>query len=73
MEQMAKQVNILARFLGRRDVPELTHECLMSRYGFPQADVMVLFGGSVLEGGKVLADAMRAGAAKRYVIVGGVA
>jgi len=68
---MAKQVNTLARFLGRRDVPKLTRECLMSRYGFPQADVMALFGGSVLEGGKVLADAMRAGVAKRYVIVGG--
>lgn len=68
---MAEQVNTLARFLGRRDVPKLTRECLMSRYGFPQADVMVLFGGSVLEGGRVLADAMRAGVAKRYVIVGG--
>ena len=71
MKPMAEQVNTLAHFLGRRDVPKLTREWLMSRYGFPQADVMALFGGSVLEGGRVLADAMRTGVAKRYVIVGG--
>ena len=71
MEQIAKRVHTLARFLGRRDVPKLTCDCLMERYGFPQADVMALFGGSVVEGGKVLADAMRAGVAKKYIIVGG--
>lgn len=32
-------------------------------YGCPQADVMVLFGGSILAGGDVLAQAMQNGAA----------
>ncbi len=32
---------------------------------------MALFGGSILAGGDVLADAMRAGVARTYVIVGG--
>ena len=70
-EKLAQAVNTLGAFLGVRDVPELTRTALMQRYGFDQADVMVLFGGSILCGGEVMAQAMRAGAAKRYVIVGG--
>ena len=65
-------INTLSAFLGRRDVPELTQEALKSAYGFSQADVMVLFGGSIIAGGDVLAQAMRNKVAKTYVIVGGV-
>ena len=65
-------INTLSAFLGRRDVPELTQEALRSAYGFSQADVMVLFGGSIIAGGDVLAKAMRNSVAKTYVIVGGV-
>ena len=54
-----------------RDVPELTREALRERCGFSQADAMVLFGGSILEGGRVLAAAMQEGVARTYVIVGG--
>lgn len=69
--QLAHDMNVLARFLGRRDVPTLTRDALQGRYGFAQADVMALFGGSILAGGDVLAAAMRADVAKAYVIVGG--
>ena len=65
-------INTIGAFLGRRDVTELTQEALKSAYGFSQADVMVLFGGSVIAGGDVLAQAMRNSVAKTYVIVGGV-
>lgn len=70
-QQIADDMNVLAGFLGRRDVPELTQDALEARYGWRQVDVMALFGGSILAGGDVLAAAMRAGVARRYVIVGG--
>lgn len=71
MQNIAEQINILARFCGMRDVEELTQNALKEKYGFAQADVMVLFGGSILCGGDVLAQAMKEGVAKHYVIVGG--
>lgn len=69
--EISAAINTLAAFCGPRDVPALTQAALREKYGFPQADVMVLFGGSVLAGGDTLAQAMQNGAAKRYVIVGG--
>lgn len=70
-EQLAADINELAGFLGPRDVPALTPDALEGAVGTRRADVMALFGGSILAGGEVLADAMRAGAARTYVIVGG--
>lgn len=71
MLNIAKNINILGNFCGKRDLSALTSEQLESRYGIPQADVMVLFGGSILAGGDVFADAIRNKVAKKYVIVGG--
>ena len=71
VQAMARAINTLADFLGMRDAEELTPSALLSCLGRPQADVMVLFGGSILAGGDVLARAMRAGVARRYAIVGG--
>jgi uncharacterized SAM-binding protein YcdF (DUF218 family) len=68
---VANDINMLAAYLGIRDVLELTQGALQSRYGFKQADVMALFGGSILAGGDVLAEAMHADVARAYVIVGG--
>lgn len=65
-------INTISAFLGCRDVPELIQEALGSAYGFSQADVMVLFGGSIIAGGDVLAQAIKNNIAKTYVIVGGV-
>lgn len=63
--------NRIASFLGMRDVTELTQNTLQKKYGFPQADVMVLFGGSILAGGDVLASAMKNHVAEKYIIAGG--
>ena len=71
LQKTAESINLLGRFCGRRDVPELTREALRQHCGAEQADVMVLFGGSILCGGDVLAEAMRNGVARRYAIVGG--
>lgn len=71
LERVAQDINTLASFLGMRDVPTLSRNAFVACYGFEQADVMALFGGSILAGGDVLADAMCAGVARTYVIVGG--
>ena len=71
VQQQAAWLNELAAFCGQRDVPELTRAAIRQRLGQEQADVMVLFGGSILEGGKVLMRAMQQDVARKYVIVGG--
>lgn len=68
---IAAAINTLAAFCGPRDVSTLSKEAILTAFGIAQADCMVLFGGSILAGGDVLAEAMKAGVAKKYVIVGG--
>lgn len=70
-EEIAKCINILGEFCGKRDIPYLNREELKKKYGIYQADVMVLFGGSIICGGDVLAKAMKDDIAKKYIIVGG--
>ena len=67
----AKAFNVIGKFCGLRDVNRLDRSALMEKYGFEQADVFVLFGGSILAGGDILAQAIRDNIAKTYVIVGG--
>ena len=45
---VAKNINILERFVGKGILP------LLEKYGIEQADVMVLFGGSIIAGGDVI-------------------
>lgn len=68
---VAENINILAKFLGTRDIDALNQEELFNRYGIHQVDVMVLFGGSILEGGDVLASGIKNFVAKKYIIAGG--
>lgn len=70
-EKIADCINLLGAFCGKRDVPALTPEALWDTFHIRRADVMVLFGGSILAGGDVLAEAMRQQAAASYIIVGG--
>lgn len=70
-KRIAHCINTLGAFCGRRDISLLTSQALKKRYGFEQADIMVLFGGSILCGGDVLANAMQNKVAKKYMIVGG--
>lgn len=69
--KIAANINILGKFCGIRDINDLSQEELLECYGFRQADVMVLFGGSILAGGDALAEAIKNNIAKKYVIVGG--
>lgn len=71
MENTAKNINILGQFCGKRDIEDLTAKQLEQAYQIPQADVMVLFGGSIICGGDVLAKAMKNKIAKKYIISGG--
>lgn len=70
-QQMIDAVNALGSFCGKRDIEELTSSSLMKRYGIPQADIFVLFGGSIICGGDVLAKAIQNKVARHYIIVGG--
>lgn len=69
--RVCRDMNLLAAFLGARSVDALTQASLHGRYGFARADVMALFGGTILAGVDVLAGAMENDVARRYVIVGG--
>ena len=64
--EIANCMNVLGNFCGKRDIDELTAFELMKKYGVEKADVMVLFGGSILAGGDVLANAMKNDVAKKY-------
>jgi uncharacterized SAM-binding protein YcdF (DUF218 family) len=68
--ETAAAINTLVSFCARRDVPLLSRGALRTVAG-DVADVAMLFGGSVVAGVDVLADAMRAGLATCYMIVGG--
>ncbi|MEN8077739.1 hypothetical protein ABFP60_12320 [Clostridioides difficile] len=70
-QRIADCINILGRFCGRRDIPDLNAEELERKYNISQVDVMVLFGGSIICGGDVLANAIKNNIAKKYIIVGG--
>lgn len=71
-KNISEWINILNNFCGKRDIPALTSYELNKKYGFSQADVMVLFGGTILCGGDVLAHAIQNKVAKKYIIVGGI-
>lgn len=71
MEWIAKSINTLGTFLGRRDIPALMPEVLKARIGSERVDVAVLFGGSILCGVDVFAQAIQNEVACKYIIVGG--
>lgn len=68
---IADKLNILIKFLSLRDVPELTHDALKDRYGIKEADLLILFGGSIIHGCRLAAEAYSRGIAKKLMIVGG--
>lgn len=70
-ENVSEAINVLGQFCGLRDISSLDRRALHEKYGSEQADVFVLFGGSILAGGDILARAIQDQIAKKYVIVGG--
>lgn len=71
LEKLADCVNILGGFCGKRDISELSSNCLQEKYGIIQADVLILFGGSIPCGADVAAHAMKEKAARQFMIDGG--
>lgn len=67
--EIANCINVLGNFCGKRDIDELTAFELMKKYGVEKADVMVLFGGSILAGGDILANAMKNDVAKKMLLL----
>lgn len=71
MSDIDSAINKIGHFLSRRDIDDSQKEMLAKKYGIEQVDVMVLFGGSIIAGGDVLARAIRNHVAKHFIIVGG--
>ena len=71
LNEIASYINILGNFCGKRDIQSLTQLELQNKYGIDQVDAMVLFGGSIICGGDILADGIMNKIAKKYIIVGG--
>lgn len=71
MNQTVQDINTLAHYLEKRDISCLDKTVLKQKYGIEQADVFVLFGGSIICGVDELADAIKNKIAKKYIIVGG--
>ena len=68
---IASDINLLAKFCGKKDIETLTPSSLKKTYGIEKVDVLVLFGGSILSGGDLFAKAIQNKIASQYVIVGG--
>ncbi|WP_338142182.1 YdcF family protein [Bifidobacterium callimiconis] len=79
LDELAQAINTVGEFCGPRDVSTLTQATVSAQLAklmtatenTDQADALVLFGGSILHGVDVLAQGIRNGVAKHYVIVGG--
>jgi hypothetical protein len=71
MEKTATYINVLGNYCGVRDIPELTKQNLRNQYGFEQADLLILFGGSIPAGCDIAAQAFLNGVTKQLMIVGG--
>ena len=71
LQTIAENINTIADFCAPRDFLSLTQAAMQDAVSTPQVDAMVLFGGSILAGGDVLAEAIKNKIAHTYVIVGG--
>lgn len=72
LQQIVNNINVLGDFLSQRDVPLLSREALQKTYGCSQADLLILFGGSILHGCEMAGKAYKEGIAKQLMIVGGI-
>ena len=72
LQLVADAANTLTHFLGVRDLPKLSHKTLQSKYAIEQADVLILFGGTIPFGCDVAAAAWNRGVARHLMIVGGI-
>ena len=71
LEAVAAHLNTLADFLALRDLASPTPEALHAAAGVRRADLLILFGGSIVHGCDVAARAFQGGMAERMMLVGG--
>ncbi len=71
LKQTAQRLNVLARFCGVRDIDSLTPQALQRSCNIRQADVLILFGGSIGGGFDVAAQGFLRKIAKCFMLVGG--
>lgn len=71
LEQIADNLNTLGDYLAKRDLDFLTKKALIKKYDIEQADLLILFGGSIAYGCEIAGKAFREGIAKQLMIVGG--
>jgi uncharacterized SAM-binding protein YcdF (DUF218 family) len=71
LNKIAKNINILSDFLGKRDIDTLTSNALEEKYQISQTDLLILFGGSIAYGCDVVGKAISNNIAKNFMIVGG--
>lgn len=69
--KIAENINVLSDFLGKRDIDTLSSNALEEKYQVSQADVLILFGGSIPYGCDVVGEAISKNIAKNFMIVGG--
>lgn len=69
--KIAECINVLGKFCGMRDIVELSCHQLQQKYNISQADMLILFGGSIPCGGDVAGNAMIKKISERFMIVGG--
>lgn len=69
--KMAKNINVLGDFLGKRDIDTLSSKALEEKYQISQTDLLILFGASIAYGCDVVGQAVSNKIAKNFMIVGG--
>ncbi|WP_066305104.1 ElyC/SanA/YdcF family protein [Bacillus sp. FJAT-29814] len=69
--KIAENINILSDFLGKRDIDTLSSLDLKEKYDISQADLLILFGGSIAYGCDIVGKAVANNIAKNFMIVGG--
>lgn len=71
LELIANKINILSDFCSKRDLASLNKESLLSSYGIAKADLLILFGGSIIEGFDVAGKGFLEGISDNFMLVGG--
>jgi len=70
--QIVRDINIIIKFLSKRDINELSCRALVDEFGITQADMIIILGNSIPYIVESAAKAYKSGLAKDIMIVGGI-
>lgn len=71
-ENQIEELNIIIKFLARRDIKTLGRESLLKDYGIDKADMLILLGSGIPYIAEVAAESYIKGLAKEFLISGGI-